>query len=225
MKKITDWNEFIASESEKSYFQELQRSLLKRKNQQACILPPADSIYRAFELTPLDQIKVVILGQDPYHGVGQAHGLSFSVLSGQKIPPSLRNIFKEIANEYEHFTLPINGDLTAWAKQGVMLLNAILTVEEQSPGAHQKLGWQDFTDNAIRLINDQCEHVVFLLWGAFAQKKQSLIDGDKHLILSAPHPSPFSAHKGFFGCNHFQLANQYLIKKGKPSIDWACLSQ
>jgi uracil-DNA glycosylase len=223
MKKITHWQQFFSNEKQQSYFEKLQQEIADRKTLGHTVFPNENDVFNAFELAELEDIKVVILGQDPYHGLGQAHGLSFSVQRGQKIPPSLRNMFKELSLEYSEFKTPEHGDLTGWAQQGVMLLNAILTVEEKSPGSHQKLGWQHFTDSAIRTISENREHVVFMLWGAFAQKKQSLIDGSKHCILTAPHPSPFSAHKGFFGCDHFRQANEYLKQKGKPSIDWACL--
>jgi uracil-DNA glycosylase len=176
-------------------------------------------IFHAYDLSPFDAVKVVILGQDPYHGVGQAHGLSFSVPDGIKAPPSLVNIFKELATDME-LPRPASGNLENWARQGVFLLNSMLSVEAGQPGSHQKTGWQYFTDATIKTLSDHRSHIVFMLWGAFAQKKAHLIDGKKHLILQAAHPSPFSAHNGFFGCRHFSKANAYLVKNGSSPIDW-----
>lgn len=183
------------------------------------VFPPGKEIFNAFWHCPLDKVKVVILGQDPYHGPGQAHGLSFSVKPGIPFPPSLLNIFKEIKQDLGK-DMPPNGDLSRWADQGVFLLNATLTVRAHQAGSHQNKGWEIFTDKVIQTISSSREHVVFLLWGAYAQKKSELIDSSKHMILKAPHPSPLSAHRGFLGCGHFSKANQYLESKGLEPIKW-----
>jgi uracil-DNA glycosylase len=212
------WQPFLQSEASKPYYNYLQSFLESRRKVGSIIYPPEDEIFNAFELTPLDKIKVVILGQDPYHGVGQAHGLCFSVRNGNKIPPSLRNIFKEL-NADLGFEIPLSGELTNWAKNGVFLLNTILTVEQKSPASHQGKGWETFTDAAIRHISDQKEKVVFILWGAFAQKKTALIDEAKHLILKAPHPAAevYAGGKaGFFGSKPFSKANAFLDEK----VNW-----
>ncbi len=184
------------------------------------VFPPTDLVFHAFQLTPLDKLKVVILGQDPYHNDGQAHGLSFSVPEGMAIPPSLRNIYSELSTDIQGFQIPNHGNLTKWAEQGVLLLNATLTVRAHEAGSHQKKGWEMFTDGIIKAISDKCEHVVFLLWGSYAIKKSSLIDSNKHLILTAVHPSPLSVYRGFYGCRHFSKANDFLINKGEQPIDW-----
>lgn len=184
------------------------------------VFPPGDLVLNAFQLTHFDQLKVVILGQDPYHGPGQAHGLSFSVPRGIAIPPSLRNIYTELCRDIPGFKYPEHGDLTKWAEQGVLLLNATLTVQAHLAGSHQKKGWEYFTDEIIRSISDKKEGVVFMLWGAYANKKSALIDASKHLILKSVHPSPLSAYRGFFGCAHFSQANTYLKKKHSQPIDW-----
>lgn len=183
------------------------------------VYPAAYDIFAALELTPLKNVKVVILGQDPYHGPDQAHGLSFSVRKGIRLPPSLRNIYKEIEAEYGT-PMPKDGDLSGWAKQGVLLLNATLTVEAGLAASHAKRGWERFTDDVIRAVSQQCDHIVFLLWGAHAQKKSTLIDRKKHLILETVHPSPLSAHRGFLGCGHFKMANDYLVEHQRTPIDW-----
>lgn len=184
------------------------------------VFPPTDLVFHAFQLTPLDKLKVVILGQDPYHNDGQAHGLSFSVPEGMAIPPSLRNIYRELSTDIQGFQIPNHGNLTKWAEQGVLLLNATLTVRAHEAGSHQKKGWEMFTDEIIKAISDKCEHVVFLLWGSYAIKKSSLIDSSKHLILTSVHPSPLSVYRGFYGCRHFSKANDFLISKGEQPIDW-----
>ena len=209
---------FVHAEEEKEYFSQLIE-FVEDEYKKKTIFPEKQNILNALKLTKLDNIKVVILGQDPYHGKGQAHGLSFSVPKGIKIPPSLRNIYKEIANEYE-VEPPESGDLTDWAKQGVLLLNSVLTVEKAKAASHQKKGWETFTDNLIQFINDHCENVVFLLWGSYAHKKGKVIDKRKHLVLESVHPSPLSAHRGFFGCGHFKKANEYLTKNNLESIHW-----
>lgn len=214
-----DWVELLNSEFEKSYMHDLQKFLLSEKEAEKIFYPPEPDIFNALNETSFSNIKIVILGQDPYHGDGQAHGLSFSVKSGIKPPPSLINIFKELEREYEK-PMPRNGDLTGWAKQGVLLLNATLTVQQGNAGSHQRRGWEAFTDKVIDLINRDKSGVVFMLWGSHAQKKGALIDRAKHLVLEAPHPSPLSAHRGFLGCNHFLMANEYLQRQGIKPVDW-----
>jgi uracil-DNA glycosylase len=183
------------------------------------IYPESKNIFNAFNATPLEQVKVVIIGQDPYHGPGQAHGLSFSVQPGVDVPPSLRNIFKEIRNDLS-LPMPAHGCLQSWTTQGVLLLNATLTVEHANAGSHQGKGWETFTDRVIKLVSDEREGVVFMLWGSYAQRKIELIDAGKHLILTAPHPSPLSAHRGFLGCKHFSKTNDYLLSRGQVPISW-----
>ncbi len=183
------------------------------------IYPQPQHLFNAFDTCPFTDVRVVILGQDPYHGAGQAHGLCFSVPEGKSMPPSLQNIFKEIQSDIGT-AVPAHGDLTRWAKQGVFLLNAILTVEAGKPASHHGIGWEEFTDDVITLLSGSREHVVFMLWGNYAKQKQGLIDGDKHCILTAAHPSPFSAENGFFGCKHFSKANEYLKQHNKGSVDW-----
>lgn len=200
----------------------VEKFLPQEKAAGKTIYPAADDIFAALSLTPLQSVKVVILGQDPYHGPDQAHGLSFSVRKGIRLPPSLRNIYKEIAAEY-NVTMPKDGDLSGWAKQGVLLLNATLTVEAGLAASHAKRGWEQFTDDVIRAVNENCDHVVFLLWGAHAQKKSVLIDRHKHEILETVHPSPLSAHRGFLGCGHFRKTNDYLAHHGQTPVDWTKL--
>lgn len=183
------------------------------------IYPPEGLVFRAFQLTPFEEVKVVILGQDPYHSFGQAHGLAFSVPDGVRIPPSLKNIFKEL-NADLGIPIPSTGNLTSWAEQGVLLLNSALTVKEQSPGSHHKIGWEPFTDLCIKMLSEQRHHLVFLLWGNFARAKKHLIDSSKHLVLEASHPSPLSAYSGFFGCRHFSATNNYLENKDQSPVDW-----
>jgi len=184
------------------------------------VYPPDADVFNAFKLTQLETLKVVILGQDPYHGPNQSHGLCFSVLKGNKIPPSLRNIYKELAADIRNFEPPSHGDLSHWAEQGVLLLNTVLTVEQAQAHSHKKIGWEQFTDGVISTINRECENLIFLLWGAPAQKKSALIDEKRHTILTAVHPSPLSAYRGFFGCKHFSKTNQILNSQGKQAIDW-----
>ncbi len=214
------WQMFIKQEQQKAYFKKLQQFIDNETALGKSIYPAEKDRFNAFSLTDLKNTKVVILGQDPYHGEGQAHGLSFSVPKGIKLPPSLRNIYKELADDLSWSTVPENGDLTNWAKQGVLLINAVLTVEKSNAGSHAKQGWEQFTNNVIQYINDSKEGVVFLLWGSYAIKKSTLIDSNKHHILSAVHPSPLSAYRGFFGCQHFSKANNLLIAQNKTPIDW-----
>lgn len=213
------WKEILKGEFSKNYFQQVVTHLQMEKLAGKHIFPPGSLIFHAFEKTPFDRVKVVILGQDPYHNPGQAHGLSFSVPEGVAIPPSLVNIYKEIASDIG-VPVPRHGNLESWAQRGVLLLNAVLTVRANEPASHQKIGWMDFTNAVIREISNKKEHVVFLLWGRFAQEKQALIDETKHLVLKAAHPSPLSAHNGFFGCRHFSRTNEYLISHGIDPIDW-----
>ncbi|MGD1844200.1 MAG: uracil-DNA glycosylase [Salibacteraceae bacterium] len=213
------WKSQLMDQFEAPYFQFLREFLIAEKQQQT-VYPPGGQIFNAFDFTPFEAVKVVILGQDPYHGPGQAHGLSFSVPSGVAPPPSLVNIFKELNTDLGN-PIPKGGNLESWARQGVLLLNATLTVRARQAGSHQKQGWETFTDAVIKRISDHREGVVFLLWGKFAQAKSALINADRHHILTAPHPSPFSAHYGFFGCKHFSQANQLLEQQGLSPIDWS----
>ncbi|MFC3116586.1 uracil-DNA glycosylase [Cellvibrio fontiphilus] len=213
------WLVPLGQEFEQPYMQALKAFLLAEKQQGKVIYPESKNIFNAFNSTPLDAVKVVILGQDPYHGPQQAHGLCFSVQPGVQVPPSLQNMFKELQRDIG-FKHPGHGCLQAWANQGVLLLNATLTVQQAAAGSHQGRGWEQFTDRAIQIVNEQCSGVVFLLWGGYAQKKAAFIDQQKHLVLKAPHPSPLSAHRGFIGCGHFSLANSYLVSQGKTPIDW-----
>jgi uracil-DNA glycosylase len=212
------WKNALAHKFEEIFFNVLV-DFIKDEYQSQMVFPPGKDIFNAFNLCPLDQVKVVILGQDPYHGSGQAHGLSFSVKPGIPFPPSLLNIFKEIKTDLS-VDMPPNGDLTRWANQGVFLLNATLTVRAHEAGSHQGKGWEEFTDGVIEVINRTQSNVVFMLWGSFAQKKSVLIDTSKHLILKAPHPSPLSSYRGFFGSKHFSKANEYLEANGKALIKW-----
>lgn len=212
------WKAVLHEEFNKPYFLHLKEFLVEERKKHI-VYPPGKQIFSAFNHTPFDKVEVVILGQDPYHGAGQAHGLCFSVADGVAMPPSLVNIFKEIQNEYG-YPVPSSGNLERWANQGVLLLNAILTVRANQAGSHQGKGWEQFTNNVIQHISAQKSGVVFLLWGKYAQAKEQLIDGTKHHILKAAHPSPFSAYSGFFGCNHFSKANAFLAAQGKKEIDW-----
>lgn len=209
----------LDGEFAKDYMTRLKDFLKQEKAMGKIIYPKGGEIFNALDQTDFADVKVVILGQDPYHGPNQAHGLAFSVRKGVPKPPSLVNIFKEIESDC-HVKMPATGDLTGWAKQGVLLLNATLTVQQANAGAHQGKGWEEFTDAVIRAINDEHEHVVFMLWGSYAQKKGAFIDRKKHLVLEAPHPSPLSAHRGFLGCHHFSKANAYLKEKGREPIKW-----
>lgn len=213
------WLEVMHDEFDKPYMQSLRQFLQQEKQQGKVIYPSGKNIFNAFNSTPFHKVKVVILGQDPYHGPGQAHGLCFSVLPGVPFPPSLLNIFKEIQQDLG-IPVPQQGCLQSWADQGVLLLNATLTVEQGRAGSHQGKGWETFTDQAISALNLGREGLVFLLWGSYAQQKGALIDGRRHLILKSPHPSPLSAHRGFFGNRHFSKANEWLQQRGQTPIDW-----
>jgi len=215
---IGDWATYLSLEKNKDYFSSLFTFLNSRIDYQ--IYPPRGTWFKAFEYSSFASTKVIILGQDPYHGEGQAEGLSFSVPKGITIPPSLRNIYKELEEDNADFVNPTHGHLVSWAQQGVLLLNSVLTVEKNSPASHANQGWEVFTDQVIKLLNENKDNLVFILWGAYANNKSELIDAKKHLILSAAHPSPFSAHKGFFGCKHFSKTNTYLKSTNQDLIDW-----
>ena len=214
------WRAPLREEFERPYMQALQQFLEEEKAAGKRIFPKGGEYFRALDLTPLDKVKVVILGQDPYHGEGQAHGLCFSVRPGVRTPPSLVNIYKELKSDLG-LAPPRHGFLEHWAQQGVLLLNSVLTVEMGRAASHQKRGWEEFTDAIIRLVNSQAEPVVFLLWGAYAQRKAAFVDQTRHLVLKAAHPSPLSAHNGFLGCRHFSQANAFLEAKGRGAVDWA----
>ena len=212
------WQEVLQPEFDKPYFESLV-GFVKQEYASRTIFPPAGQIFNAFNTCPFNNVKVVILGQDPYHGPGQAHGLCFSVNDGIPFPPSLQNIFKEITSDLG-FPAPKTGNLTRWAEQGVLLLNATLTVRASQAGSHQGKGWEEFTDSVIKIISEKAENVVFILWGSYAIKKKALINASKHCILTAPHPSPLSSYRGFFGCKHFSKTNEYLQSVGKTPIEW-----
>ncbi|MBQ7672062.1 MAG: uracil-DNA glycosylase [Paludibacteraceae bacterium] len=212
------WRRVLQPEFDKPYF-ELLTSFVRQAYKEKQCFPPAKLIFNAFDSCPFDKVRVVIIGQDPYHDVGQAQGLCFSVPDGIAVPPSLQNIYKELQSDLG-ITPPMSGNLQRWAEQGVLLLNATLTVEAHRPGSHQNKGWEELTDAAIAALNSQREHLVFMLWGAYAKRKGQVIDTRRHLVLTAPHPSPLSAYQGFFGCKHFSKANDYLVQNGLPPINW-----
>ncbi|TCD08227.1 uracil-DNA glycosylase [Pedobacter frigidisoli] len=214
------WLAVLDNEFEKDYMKNLKSFLQEEKQNGATVYPKGADIFNALNTTPFDAVKVVILGQDPYHGAGQAHGLSFSVQRGVTIPPSLKNIYKELETDIEGFKTPQHGNLTHWAEQGVLLLNATLTVRASEAGSHQKRGWEIFTDEIIKALSEKREHIVFLLWGKYAQQKAELIDQKKHYVLTAAHPSPFSAFNGFFDSKHFSKTNQLLVQNNLTPIDW-----
>jgi uracil-DNA glycosylase len=218
------WKARLEDEFSRPYMAALRQLLMERKRAGATIYPPGPQIFNALDSTPFDAVKVVILGQDPYHGPGQAHGLCFSVQEGVPLPPSLINICKEIHDDIggiENSARPASGSLQGWAEQGVLLLNAVLTVERGQAGAHQGKGWEQFTDRVVSELNQSRDGLVFMLWGSYAQKKGAAIDQNRHLVLKAPHPSPLSAHRGYFGCRHFSKANTWLSKQGIEPIDWS----
>ena len=215
------WKELLADQFERPYMQKLSRFLREEKRKGKRIYPPGSQMFAALDLTPVDLVKVVIIGQDPYHGSGQAHGLCFSVQPGIALPPSLQNIFQEINQDLGKRGLDgTRGCLTGWARQGVLLLNAVLSVEHGRAGSHQGQGWEEFTDVVVQRLNEQTDGLVFMLWGSYAQKKGAVLDARRHFVLKAPHPSPLSAHRGFFGCRHFSAANDYLQRTERAPIDW-----
>ena len=214
------WESIINDERDKEYFQSVLAFVDQQRNSGKIIYPPQEQVFNAFDMTPFESVRVVILGQDPYHGANQAHGLAFSVLPGVKIPPSLRNMYKELAQDIEGFEIPNHGYLDSWASQGVLMLNTVLTVEEAKAHSHAKCGWETFTDAIITELNQRSEPIIFLLWGAHAQKKGQAIDSERHHVLTAPHPSPLSARRGFFGCKHFSMTNKILSSIDQNPIDW-----
>ncbi len=214
------WKDVIGAEKEQAYFQHILQQVKQARVAGRVIYPPQAEVFNAFKLTEFEQVKVVILGQDPYHGPNQAHGLAFSVKPGVAPPPSLVNMYKELASDISGFRIPNHGYLVRWAEQGVLLLNTVLTVEQGQAHSHANFGWETFTDRVIAALNEQRENVVFLLWGSHAQKKGQFIDRQKHCVLTAPHPSPLSAHRGFLGCRHFSKANQYLQAHNIVQINW-----
>lgn len=217
---MTTWADVLGHEKQQAYFQETLDYVAKRREEGVTVYPPHDKVFEAFKVTALDDVKVVILGQDPYHGPDQAHGLCFSVLPGIKPPPSLVNIYKELAASIDGFQIPSHGYLLPWAEQGVLLLNTVLTVEQGQAHSHKHLGWERFTDVVIEKLNAHRDGIIFLLWGSHAQKKGKVIDRTRHHVLEAPHPSPLSAHRGFLGCQHFAKTNQLLSEMGKAPIQW-----
>ena len=218
---MSNWSSFLNHELSQAYMQQTLEYVANKRSNGIAVFPPEPQVFSAFDATPLSDIKVVILGQDPYHGEGQAHGLCFSVLPEvKKLPPSLKNIYKELVTDINGFITPEHGYLQSWADQGVFLLNTVLTVEQGQAHSHKHLGWEQFTDNVITHINEHCQGVVFILWGAHAQKKGKSIDRQRHHVLSGPHPSPLSAHRGFFGCQHFSKTNELLIAQGAQPINW-----
>ncbi|MBE1299189.1 MAG: uracil-DNA glycosylase [Alteromonadaceae bacterium] len=217
---MTTWADVLGAEKQEAYFQKIMQFVSQERQAGKTIYPPQSDVFNAFKHTEFDQVKVVILGQDPYHGPGQAHGLCFSVLPGVKTPPSLLNMYKELVNDIPGFTMPNHGYLQKWAEQGVLLLNTVLTVEQGMAHSHSKIGWETFTDAVIRKLNDSAEGIVFLLWGSHAQKKGSFIDKTKHHVLTTTHPSPLSAHRGFLGSGHFSSCNKLLAEQRKTPIDW-----
>ncbi len=214
------WQDVLGEEKKSPYFQKILAFVKAEREKGKKIYPPHEAVFNAFKFTSYSDVRVVIVGQDPYHGAGQAHGLCFSVRRGVQAPPSLKNIFKELHNDVG-FTIPNHGCLENWASQGVLLLNSVLTVDAGKPGSHSKIGWQQFTDKVIDTLNDHPKPIVFLLWGAYAQRKGHKINREKHLVLEAAHPSPFSAHRGFLGCRHFSKANEFLRAHHRGAIDWS----
>lgn len=214
------WHDAIGAEKQQPYFRHILNTVKAERESGRAVYPPAADVFNAFKATEFDRVKVVVLGQDPYHGAGQAHGLAFSVRPGVAVPPSLVNIYKELAADIAGFQIPQHGCLQPWAEQGVLLLNTVLTVRAGQAHSHAALGWEQFTDRVIAQLNEHREHIVFLLWGSHAQRKGAIVDRSRHLVLSAPHPSPLSAHRGFFGCRHFSQANAYLQAHGLQAVNW-----
>ncbi|GLQ72457.1 uracil-DNA glycosylase [Vibrio sp. vnigr-6D03] len=220
MSESLTWHDVIGEEKKNAYFSETMEFVRQERANGKVIYPPESDVFNAFRFTEFHDVRVVLLGQDPYHGPNQAHGLCFSVLPGIKSPPSLVNMYKELAQDIPNFTIPDHGYLKSWAQQGVLMLNTVLTVEQGQAHSHAKTGWETFTDKVIEAVNQHREGVVFLLWGAHAQKKGRMIDRNKHHVLAAPHPSPLSAHRGFFGCGHFSQTNHILQKQGHTPVNW-----
>lgn len=220
MSHIRTWHDFLSQEKEKSYFRDIISYVIAQRNEGKIIYPAQKDIFNAFRFTKFANVKVIILGQDPYHGPNQAHGLSFSVLPGVSIPPSLMNIYKELVQDISGFTYPGHGCLQSWAEQGVLLMNTVLTVEAGKSYSHANIGWEKFTDRVITILNEHLTGIIFLLWGAYAQKKSRMIDRKRNFVLTAPHPSPFSAHRGFFGCCHFSQVNKLLKQQALELIRW-----
>ncbi|NLD08570.1 MAG: uracil-DNA glycosylase [Xanthomonadaceae bacterium] len=218
---MTDWKSIIQDEAKKPYYQAMREFVQRERDAGKIIFPKDEWVYNALSVTPFNEVKVVILGQDPYHGEGQAHGLAFSVQKGILPPPSLRNIYQTLKHEYPEFNIPSHGNLMEWAEQGVLLLNTVLTVEKSKAHSHAKIGWETLTDRLISELNEKREQLVFVLWGAHAQKKGAKIDRNRHLVLTSVHPSPLSAYRGFFECGHFTKTNQYLVEHGLSPIDWS----
>ena len=217
---MNTWAELLEKEKQQDYFINTIDYVAKRREQGVVVFPPQENVFSAFTTTEFNQVKVVILGQDPYHGPEQAHGLAFSVKPGVKVPPSLVNMYKELETDIEGFSTPNHGYLNTWAEQGVLMLNTVLTVEQGEAHSHKQLGWETFTDNVIAALNEQGDGIVFILWGAHAQKKGGKINQNKHTVLKGPHPSPLSAYRGFFGCKHFSKTNDALVNYGKTPINW-----
>ncbi|WP_281214215.1 uracil-DNA glycosylase [Shewanella insulae] len=220
MTEISQWQDFIDQEAQQEYFGRLQAFVQGERDAGKAIYPAKEQVFSAFELTPLDRVRVVLIGQDPYHGEGQAHGLCFSVQPGVKVPPSLVNMYKELASDIDGFEIPEHGYLAKWAEQGILMLNTVLTVEQGKAHSHAKAGWEIFTDNALKLLNAQNRPIIFVLWGGHAMKKGKFIKAEQHQLVSGPHPSPLSAYRGFFGCKHFSKINELLQASGQPPIDW-----
>lgn len=217
---MTNWTDLLAKEKQQDYLKNTILTVADKRAQGITVYPPQEAVFNAFSATPFEQVKVVILGQDPYHGPNQAHGLCFSVLPGIKTPPSLANMYKELKQDISNFEIPNHGYLQSWAEQGVLLLNTVLTVEQGQAHSHKHLGWERFTDKVIEQLNIQSEGIIFLLWGSHAHKKGANIDANRHHILKAPHPSPLSAYRGFFGCGHFSKTNNLLKQQNKREINW-----
>ncbi|WP_026377461.1 uracil-DNA glycosylase [Aestuariibacter salexigens] len=220
MSDVSDWQQALGAEKQQAYFIKTMEYVQQRRAEGIEVYPPAPLVFNALKKTPFDEVKVVIIGQDPYHGPGQAHGLCFSVPHGIAVPPSLVNIYKELANDIDGFSIPSHGNLEGWAEQGVLLLNTVLTVEHGQAHSHAKIGWETFTDKIIAQLNEYRSGIVFLLWGSHAQRKGAMIDTSRHHVLKAPHPSPLSAHRGFFGCRHFSATNHYLEQHNSTPINW-----
>lgn len=215
-----NWQTFLTAEAQKAYYPQLMAFVQDERSSGKVIYPPEDEVLNAFRLTPLEKVRVVLIGQDPYHGPGQAHGLCFSVKPGVKTPPSLVNMYKELANDIAGFVIPTHGNLTAWAEQGVLMLNTVLTVEQGKAHSHAKSGWETFTTHVLELLNAQDEPIIFVLWGSHAIKKGKVITAPQHQVLTGPHPSPLSAYRGFFGCHHFSAVNELLTQRGQVPINW-----